>query len=77
MNLTLLGNRGEDRGSSGQYWEDPRYFNTEELWTSEVFDPVGRAAPIVGGLKLDISTLQKLCVGWDDPIPTNLKDVWI
>ena len=44
---------------------------------SEIFDPVGRAAPIVGGLKLDISTLHKQCVGWDDPIPTGLKEVWI
>ena len=44
---------------------------------SEIFDPVGRAASIVGGLKLDTSTLHKLCTGWDDPIPTDLKDVWI
>ena len=40
---------------------------------SEVFDSLGRAAPIVGGLKLDISTLHKRCVGWEDPIPSELK----
>ena len=44
---------------------------------SEIFDPLGRAAPIVGGLKLDISTLHKQCVGWDDPIPSELKELWI
>ena len=44
---------------------------------SEIFDPLGRAAPLVGSLKLDISTLHKQCVGWDDPIPSELKELWI
>ena len=44
--------------------------------TSEIFDPLGKIAPIVGGLKLDISVLHKRCVGWDDPIPNELKNIW-
>ena len=44
--------------------------------TSEVFDPLGRVAPILAGIKLDISVLHKRCAGWDDPIPAELKTVW-
>lgn len=44
---------------------------------SEVYDPVGRVAPVLAGLKLDISTLHKRCVGWDDPIPSELKEIWL
>ena len=44
---------------------------------SEIFDLLGKAAPIVKGLKLDISTLHKQCIGWDDPIPSELKELWI
>ena len=45
--------------------------------TSEIFDPLGRIAPIVAGFKLDISLLHKKCVGWDDPIPSDLKKIWV
>ena len=31
--------------------------------SGEIFDPLGLAAPIVAGIKLDISTLHKRCVG--------------
>ena len=44
---------------------------------SEVFDSLGWVAPIVAGIKLDISTLHKRCVGWGDPIPSELKEIWI
>ena len=43
---------------------------------SEIFDPLGRAAPIVAGIKLDISALHKACSGWEDPIPSDLKAIW-
>ena len=43
---------------------------------SEIFDPLGRVAPIVGGMKLDISTLHKLCTGYHDTIPSELLECW-
>ena len=43
---------------------------------AEVFDPIGRVTPITAGIKLDISHLHKLGLGWDDAIPENLRSVW-
>ena len=43
----------------------------------EIFDPMGLAAPIVAGIKLDISSLHKQCSGWEDPIPSELKEIWV
>ena len=42
----------------------------------EVFDPLGRVAPIIGAMKLDVSDLHRLGLGWDDKIPENLREVW-
>ena len=36
----------------------------------------GRVAPILGGMKLDISDLHNRGIGWDDPIPNSMKNVW-
>ena len=44
--------------------------------TAEVFDLVGRVAPILAGLKVDINTLHQRSLGWDDPIPSELKEIW-
>ena len=43
---------------------------------AEVYDPRGLVAPIVGGLKLDVSKLHRVCKGWGDPIPNELKECW-
>ncbi len=43
---------------------------------AEVYDLLGRVAPIMGGIKIDISTLHKKCSGWNDPIPYELKEIW-
>ena len=43
---------------------------------SEIFDPLGRIAPILAGMKLDASLLHKLCKDWTDFIPSELKPVW-
>ena len=43
---------------------------------AEIFDLLGKVAPIIGGLKLDISKLHRLCNGWNDPIPNELKECW-
>ena len=43
---------------------------------AEVFDPSGRTAPILGGIKVDISYLHKLGLGWEDAIPDNLRPIW-
>ena len=42
----------------------------------EIFDLLGHVAPIVGGLKIDLSILHKRKIGWDDPIPSELKEIW-
>ena len=44
---------------------------------SEIFDLTGLAAPITGRIKLDISVLHQRQIGWDDPIPNELKTIWI
>ena len=41
-----------------------------------IYDPRGLVAPIVGGLKLDVSKLHRVCKGWGDPIPNELKECW-
>ncbi len=43
---------------------------------AEVFDPLGRIAPIIAGFKLDISTLHRSGLNWGDLIPENLKGIW-
>ena len=42
----------------------------------EIFDLLGYVAPIVGGLKIDLSILHKSKIDWDDPIPSELKEIW-
>ena len=44
--------------------------------TAEVFDPMGRVAPLTAGFKVDRSVIHRTCVGWGDPIPSELKAVW-
>ena len=44
--------------------------------TYEIFDPVGRVAPLVCGLKTDISELHARKLDWDDVLPDNLRQVW-
>ena len=44
--------------------------------SSEVFDPMGRVAPLIAGFKLDWTVIHRTCVGWGDPIPSELKAVW-
>ena len=44
--------------------------------TGEIFDPLGKVAPITAGLKLDVSELHQRGIDWDDPIPSELKNVW-
>ena len=43
---------------------------------SEIYDPLGRIAPILAGMKLDISFLYQRQLAWDDPIPSDLKAIW-
>ena len=45
--------------------------------SSEVFDLFGLVAPIMAGIKIDVSDLHKLCPKWDDPIPSALKELWV
>ena len=44
---------------------------------SEIFDLLGKANPIIGGLKIDCHELSLRKLEWDDPIPSDLKGVWL
>ena len=44
--------------------------------SAEVFDPPGKTVPITAGIKVDISDLHRLGLGWDDQLPENLRSVW-
>ena len=45
--------------------------------SSEVFDIQGLVAPILGGIKIDVSELHKHVPKWDDPIPSQFKEIWV
>ena len=44
---------------------------------AELFDLVGRATPITCAWKLDLRTLVKRKLDWDDKVPSDLKSVWL
>ena len=44
---------------------------------ASVFDPMGLATPITSRMKLDLSEIVNLRLGWDDPIPTRFIDTWV
>ena len=44
---------------------------------SEVFDPLGKGAPIIEGMKLDMHELVSGKHDWDDFIPDDLKEIWL
>ena len=43
---------------------------------AKVFDPTGRAMPIIAGVKVDVSHLHRRSMMWDDQLPDNLRGVW-
>ena len=43
----------------------------------EVYDLVGMLVPITCGFKLDLRTLVTRKLDWDDPIPSDLKELWL
>ena len=44
---------------------------------AEVFDTLGFVTSLLAGIKLDISGLHQRLLDWDDPIPGELKNIWI
>ena len=44
---------------------------------ASVFDPLGLATPITARVKLDLSVVTDLKLGWDNPLPLNLLDTWV
>ena len=44
---------------------------------AEVFDLLGKCAPIIGGFKMDLRELAIRKVDWDDVIPDELKSTWL
>ena len=45
--------------------------------TSGVFDPLGYATPVTAKFKLDMHTLVKLNLGWDDLVPQDYLRNWV
>ena len=43
---------------------------------AHVFDLTGKVAPILAGIKMDISDLHELGLKWDDLVPENLREIW-
>ena len=41
------------------------------------FDPLGKVAPIIGGMKINMHELVTRKLDWDDQIPDELKCVWL
>ena len=43
---------------------------------AEIWDPLGRVAPLTSGFKMDLNELTMRKLDWDDQIPENLRQVW-
>ena len=43
---------------------------------AEIFDSLGRIAPLIAGMKADISYLLRSNLSWDDQIPDSLRAIW-
>ena len=56
----------------------PKYLSKQDCVRkySEIFDPTGKIAPILGGgggMKLDISVLHEHGLDWEEPMPRRLQ----
>ena len=41
-----------------------------------IFDPIGKLAPVMSILKMDLREVVKLTEGWDDPVPEETRSTW-
>ena len=44
---------------------------------ASIFDPLGYVTPITAKVKLDLSIVTDLKLGWDAPLPSDLLDTWV
>ena len=44
---------------------------------SEIFDLNGKIKPITATMKLDLHTLVKTGLDWDDALPDELRPMWV
>ena len=44
---------------------------------ASVFDILGKLAPITAGMKLDLRRTVQKTIGWDDPMPNDLRNKWV
>ena len=44
---------------------------------ASIFDPLGFATPVTARIKLDLSVITDLKLGWDDPIPDSYLSQWV
>ena len=44
---------------------------------AEIFELTGKITPTTGGMKMDLQTLVKRGLSWDDVVPDDLRSVWV
>ena len=44
---------------------------------ASIYDLLGKLAPILAGLKVDLSEVVKLTIGWDDPVTLDVRAKWV
>ena len=44
---------------------------------ASLYDLLGKFSPVLAGLKLDLRKVVKVTEGWDDPMPTELRNKWL
>ena len=44
---------------------------------ASVYDILGKLAPLMSGLKVDLSNVFKTTSGWDEAIPMDLREKWV
>ena len=44
---------------------------------AEVFDLLGKATPIMSGLKYDRRSMTRRKLDWDDKVPNDLQALWV
>lgn len=80
--IHILGLKWNSVSDEFQYVVRPFHFN---VWTkrnilssiSRLYDPLGWITPVIFTAKVLIQRLWAASVGWDDPIPENIRHDWL
>ena len=44
---------------------------------ASIFDLMGKLAPVLAGLKVDLKDVVKITAGWDDSVDANIRSKWV